>query len=302
MLDEPALIPPDKLRLIILYVLFKQGIVAGDINKLLLHAHLPPHDQSLVQNLELLGARVTRPLKDKDARPQTPLFQRKPPPINTQEEVLISRFEPALKQMLEEHIRGTLDAGSFPYARPDQAPLPSDMLATQSAASLRSAKPTWAFASSNSAGRPRERILVFMAGGATYSEARACYEIAHKNNRDVVLMTSHMLTPITFLGQLADLSADRRRLHLPADRPAKRAPEHLLRSFETPPPPQAQSAPGRPPAQMPPREPARTGRPQQGGGPGLPDRMAGMNLNGGDGSGKPKKEEKEKKKKHGFFR
>jgi syntaxin-binding protein 1 len=213
-----------------------------------------------------------------------------------QAEVLISRFEPALKHVLEDHIKGNLDPIAFPYARPDQAPLQSELLVNQSSASLRSAKPTWAFAaSSTSLARPRERVIVFMAGGATYSEARVCYEIGNRNNRDVVLMTTHMLTPRSFLGQLSDLSTDRRRLNLPADRQARRAPNHL---FEEPAP---KTAPQPSTSQRPPQQP-----PRPSGGSVPTDRMGALDLNGGrygESFGKLRKDkEGEKKKKHGFFR
>ena len=79
----------------------------------------------------------------------------------------------------------------------------------------------------------KQRVIVFMAGGATYSESRACYEISKNSNRDVMLVTSHMLTPALFLRQVTDLSVDRRQLGLPADQPKKKAPQHL---FERPTP------------------------------------------------------------------
>ena len=76
-----------------------------------------------------------------------------------------------------------------------------------------------------------------MAGGATYSESRACYEVSNSSNKDVFLATSHMLTPSLYLRQVGDLSVDKRRLDLPAERPKPRAPDHL---FEREPPPKPQ--------------------------------------------------------------
>jgi syntaxin-binding protein 1 len=52
-----------------------------------------------------------------------------------------------------------------------------------------------------------------------------------------------MLTPLMFVRQLADLSADRRRLNIPADMPKPQAPKHL---FE----PDPQPKPVAPPAQQ----------------------------------------------------
>ena len=131
--------------------------------------------------------------------------------------------------MLEEHIRGTLDQSNFPFTKPHldaaEGLLGHDSV---SQASLRStAKPTWA-RTRPSAMEPRQRIIVFVAGGATYSESRACYEISQAFNKDVFLATSHMLTPSLYLRQVGDLSVDRRRLDLPAERPRPQAPAHLF--------------------------------------------------------------------------
>jgi syntaxin-binding protein 1 len=309
MLDEPDLVLPDRLRLIALYILFKNGILDVDIQRLLLHAKLPTQDDIILKNLELLGARVTKPLKD--VKPTIPLFPPKPVP-QFQEELSISRYEPVLKRLLEEHVQNTLSPDIFPYVKPELAPSAEDMNASMTSASLRSVKSTWASRNKAGVSQPRQRIIVFMGGGATYSEARACYEVAEASNRDVYLVTSHMLTPGLFLQQLGDLSSDRRQLGIPADRPAKKAPAHLFEQ-EAPPRPVAHQGSGL-------SSTSSTGGPPT-------DRMGSMNLNGGGrpsgsaSSGRPpgggpiklggetdpgklrKEKDKydEKKKKHHFF-
>ena len=276
-LDEEAVVAPDRLRIIALYILFKYGLLQGDIKKLLMHAQLPLQDEAILYNLELLGARVAKPLKDTKS-PAPPIFPKKQPPPSADDELLISRFDPALKSMLDEHIRGTLDPLIFPYLKPELAPAANDPSANLSSGSLRSAKPTWASRKLNAV-EPRQRIIIFMAGGATYSEARACYEASEQTNRDVVLVTSHMLTPGFFLRQLGDLHMDRRGLGLPVDRPAKRAPAHLFEDDAPNPAPPMKTGGGGLPGG--PRMSAQ--RPLASGGP-LVDRMSAMSLNGG-GSG-----------------
>ncbi|KAI4125828.1 MAG: hypothetical protein LQ338_004069 [Usnochroma carphineum] len=239
LLDDDAIQFPDRLRLVIQYLLYRDGLLPTDIQKLLLHSRLPSQDSEVIYNLEVLGAHVTRVLKD--TRPGAQYqFGKKEAQAPTINESGLSRFEPALKIVLEELSRGTLDQNTFPFTKPhlDAA----DGLMGQdnvSQASLRSAKPTWA-RTRPSASEPRQRILVFMAGGATYSESRACYEVSQALNKDIYLATTHMLTSSLFLRQVGDLSVDRRRLDLPADRPKPRAPGHLFEK-ETPPPPPTKS-------------------------------------------------------------
>lgn len=229
-----------------MYLMYRDGLLGGDIRKLLAHAKLPPQDGEVIYNLDLLGVRVEKPLKDTKAASQ-PLFPLKQPAAAQEQDVSLSRFEPSVKRMLEEQIKGTLDPTIFPYTRP-QTDTDSAMRDQISQSSLRSAKPTWA-RTRGSGDQPRQRIIVFMAGGATFSEARACYEVSQSSSKDVFLATSHMLNPGLFLRQLGDLSVDKRRLDIPAERPKPTAPAHLFEK-DQPPPPVAQQAPSsvKPPA------------------------------------------------------
>lgn len=299
LLDDDSVIPPDRLRLLLLYIVYRGGLLGGDIRKLMAHAQLPGQDGNVISNLSLLGVRVEKPLGEEKPPAQQPLFNRRAP-VPESEEVSLSRYEIALKQMLEEQIRGTLDPAVFPFTRPhtdnDGGVAAQEMISQQ--ASLRSAKPTWA--RTRSIDQPRQRMIVFMAGGATQSEARTCYEISQTYNRDVFLATTHMLSPGLFLRQLGDLRVDRRRLDIPADRPKPTAPAHL---FER----EAQPAP----TAQPQKQKVSTAHLNP---PAPPEAlMANMNL-GSNGStppqspsapagGKPHKKEKEKKeKKYRFFK
>ncbi|KAJ5489136.1 hypothetical protein N7539_004026 [Penicillium diatomitis] len=303
LLDDEAVIHSDRLRLILLYIMYRGGLLGGDIRKLMAHAQLPGQNGQVIANLDLLGIRVEKPLKD-EKPPVPPLFNRKPPPPNP-EELSLARYELNVKQLLEEQIKGTLDPNVFPFTRPhtenDGGTATQEMLSQQ--ASLRSAKPTWA--RTRAVDQPRQRIIVFMAGGATHSEARACYEVSQAHNRDVYLVSSHMLTPALFLRQLGDLSVDKRRLDLPADRPKPIAPAHLFEKSAPPPvAPQPQKKAVPPPHLNPPVAPG--------------DMMANLSLNNGatapptgdshkkdkDKKGKDKhdKDKKDKERKFRFFK
>jgi syntaxin-binding protein 1 len=299
LLDDDSVVPPDRLRLLLLYIIYRGGLLGGDIRKLMAHAGLPPQDGNVIANLELLGVRVEKPLRD-EKPPVQPLFSRRNP-VPESEELSLSRYDLAIKLMLEDQIRGTLDPTVFPFTRPhtetDSALAAQEMMSQQ--ASLRSAKPTWA--RTRSVDQPRQRIIVFMAGGATYGESRACHEISATYNRDVFLVTTHMLSPGLFLRQVGDLSVDRRRLDLPMERPKPTAPAHLFEREKPPtptPPPQQKKKPV-PTAHLNPPAPPEA-------------LMAGMSINSNgtspvpSGGGNRKDKEKEKKdkkdKKYRFFK
>jgi syntaxin-binding protein 1 len=243
LLDDESVIPADRLRLIMLYILYRDGVIPEDIQRLLAHSSLPPQDAEVVSNLDLLGARSTKALKENRPSP-APLFPRKTSSTAASEGYALSRFEPALKMLLEEVSKGILDQSIFPYTRPPLDNSEADMY-NASQASLRSAKPTWA-QNRRSMHESKQRIIVFMAGGATYSESRACYEVSRNSGKDIFLATSEMLTPALFVRQIADLSLDRRRLNLPSDRPRPKAPAHLFEREERTPVPTPPTVPAKP--------------------------------------------------------
>lgn len=301
-LDEDSIIRPDRLRLIALYLLYKDGLLPADLMKLLAHAQLPPQDGEVINNLDLLGARIARPLKD-NKPPPPPLFPRKPAPPANAEEYALSRFTTALQNLLEDHVRGVLDQTIFPYTKPHLDATEPSAQDSVSAASLRSAKPTWAKSRLSSV-EPRQRIIVFMAGGATYSESRACYEVSRQTSRDVFLITSHMLNPGLFVRQIGDLSVDKRRLGIPAELPKPKAPAHLFERDEPPKPtPPSLAKPGLPKTPAPPTAGlgAMTLNSGSGAAVGRPQNGQGSHLAAQNSGGKLSKDPEKKKKKHHFF-
>ncbi|KAM0587677.1 hypothetical protein ACHAP6_004360 [Verticillium nonalfalfae] len=290
LLDDQAITPSDRLRLIILYILYREGVIENDITLLLEHAKLPKDEAVVVKNLAHLGGRVLHNLKEA-RRAHPPAFPKntKPPEVN--EEYALSRFEPALQSVLEDVVRGTLSGDLFPYMKPPMDPN-EDLIAAQQG-SLRAGRPNWA-ASGRKAPENRQRVIVFLAGGATFSESRVCYDIGAARSRDIFLATSHMLSPNLFIRQLRDLDKGRGRLDLPAERPKPRAPDWIHERPAPPPQQQQQQQMGAPPG---PRAPpsaqqgaaaAQQGRrppPPAGGLPGRPQapptaQMSNMSLGG----------------------
>lgn len=260
LLDDDSVVHEDRLRLLIMYVVYRNGILGGDIEKLRCHGQLSPMDGEIIYNLDMLGARVQRQLKD-ESPPLQPLF---PPKLvdTTGMEISLSRFEPTMRYMLEEACAGTLDPTLFPPVKPHLEAANSQMSVSQT--SLRNAgKPTWAQTRAQS-NKPRQRIIVFMAGGATYAEARACYETSLMMGKEVFLATSHMITPKTYLRQVGLLSAGRKQLELPMDRAPAKLPAWISDA-----PPQSQQAPN--PQQPPNGRPPDSVRPPT-------DDMRNMNL------------------------
>ena len=299
LLDDESVIDDDRVRLIILYAMYRNGLLAGDIRKLLAHAQLNPQQADMINNLDLLGARVTKPLKD-TAPPPQPIIAAKVPTTQLEDENTLSRFEPTLKSILQEQVRGSLDQSIFPFTKID--PNENMMAQGDAQASLRSAKPTWA-RTRPSGNESKQRIIVFVAGGATYAESRACYEVSQAMSRDVILATSHMLNPKLFMRQLGELGMDRRQLDLPVDRPPRKAPSYLHERAmpSRPAAPGSATGPISGPGQPPPMSKSPPQQRQQisGGLPQAPRAPAGANTS--DGNYGPKRDDWPNSNSNGSF-
>lgn len=198
----------DKLRIIALYIMHRDGVPEGDKKRLYQHARLALHEMDSVNNLSYLGINV-----DKDSgKKRKPIFKQKP----DEDAYDISRYQPGLKSMLEvclcassvlysstddgtsisqEHFAGTLDQTMFPYVRDAPVAAASSSRASQTSVpttgSLRSARPQWTTnRGKKTTNESRQRVLVFVAGGATYSEVRTVYKVSEAANKDVFLGSS----------------------------------------------------------------------------------------------------------------
>jgi syntaxin-binding protein 1 len=134
---------------------------------------------------------------------------------SNEEEYELSRYKPLLRTVIEvrhncpsflsplsllvaahpwsqDQVSGRLDPGGFPYVKdyPQSNPTASSARpAMTSTTSLRSAKPSWhrAARTGGPAVENRQRLLVFVAGGMTYSEMREAYALSSQLGKDIFI-------------------------------------------------------------------------------------------------------------------
>ncbi|GAA5975062.1 hypothetical protein JCM11641_000015 [Rhodosporidiobolus odoratus] len=203
LLDDRSVSSTDKLRIIALYIMHRDGVPEGDKKRLYQHARLALHEMDAVNNLNHLGVNV-----DKDSgKKRKAIFKQK----EEEDSYDISRYQPMIKYMLEDHFAGTLDQTTFPYVRDAPAAGGSSLrssatVSAPTSGSLRSARPQWtAQRSKRVLNEPKQRVMVFVAGGATYSEVRTVYKVSQSTNKDVFLGTTHLASPQQFTSDLANL-------------------------------------------------------------------------------------------------
>ncbi|KAF8347811.1 ras opposite [Amanita rubescens] len=200
LIDSREVINANKVRVVALYIQYRDGVPDEDKRRLYQHARLNISEQDAVNSLVHMGVRITRTATDRETK------KRKQKPIS-EDEYELSRFKPTLRGMLEDHVAGKLDKVEFPYVReaPSMIPLPATARPAPSpTTSLRSQKPAWHRAAKPGATSVeiRQRVMVFVFGGMTYSEIREAYLLSTALNKDIYIGSTHTLTPRQFVDDL----------------------------------------------------------------------------------------------------
>ncbi|KAM3583138.1 syntaxin binding protein 1 [Umbelopsis sp. WA50703] len=222
LLDDPYVTPLDKARLLMLYIISKEGgIFEDDRKKLLEHARLPRDLREAINNLSMLGVKVTRVRRKSGEKSLRKKLTRRKSDKTEEQPYELSRYVNNVKKTMEAHVTGTMDAAQFPFTRQSDAEMQEDISkpganVPASGVSLRSTKPTWSNKKNSVGGSFRTptgaRLIIFVAGGMTYSEMRSAYEIADIHNREVIIGSSHIITPA---GYVQDLSLLRKPAPIP---------------------------------------------------------------------------------------
>ncbi|KAE9398544.1 Sec1-like snare protein [Gymnopus androsaceus JB14] len=197
-LDSREVINANKVRIIALYIQFREGVPDEDRRRLYQHARLSLAEQDAVNALTQFGVRISRAPGDKDFKKK---LKQKP---SDDTEYDLSRYKPLIKTVIEECVNERLDTALFPYVKdaPSATPAPTSLRSPPPASSLRSARPSWHRAARSNVAEIRPRILLFVAGGMTYSEVREVYQLSTALNKDIYIGSTHLITPRQFVDDL----------------------------------------------------------------------------------------------------
>ncbi|ORY04742.1 Sec1-like protein [Basidiobolus meristosporus CBS 931.73] len=204
-LSSAEIIPNDKLRLILLYMITYGNVKSEDLRRLRMHAKLSDRDAEAMENLAYFEGslrNVTCP-QEKSTRRFNFFSRKTEEPEDVPYE--LSRFVPNIKKIVERAIQNNLDSTLYPFVSEPEGVKPQAE-PKFTATSLRSAKGNWQRSNQqNLATSPTGKIILFVAGGLTYSEIRSIYELANATKREIYIGTTHIINPIQFVQDLSNL-------------------------------------------------------------------------------------------------
>ncbi|XP_032691224.1 protein ROP isoform X1 [Odontomachus brunneus] len=181
----------DKLRIIALYVISKNGITDENLNRLVHHAQVSVDDKQTIVNMANLGINV---VVDGN-RKKLYTVQRKE--RITEQTYQMSRWTPIIKDVMEDSIEDKLDSKHFPF------------LAGRAASSGYHAPTSaryghWHKDKGQQTIKNVPRLIVFIVGGVCFSEIRCAYEVTNAlKNWEVIIGSSHIITPKSFMNDLS---------------------------------------------------------------------------------------------------
>jgi len=173
----------EKVRLLLLYIILKNGLPESDIDKILDHSSIPNWFKTYVINMSFLGINILT--RRRTGHNVPPVKAR-----NVDGGYATARWSPYINDVMEDAIEHELDGEKFPSL---------DNVGGQNKA----------------VGKPKKVIVCFI-GGLTYWEMTAAYQVTAQTGVDVLIGGDEILAPSAFLEKIQKL---KRWSHL--GRPAK---------------------------------------------------------------------------------
>ncbi|XP_068695792.1 syntaxin-binding protein 1-like [Montipora foliosa] len=186
----------DKIRIILLYIIFKSGISEENLAKLCEHAQIPSDYRAIIKNMSYLGVPIVQ--DSSGARKGT-----KPARKERTSLYELSRWVPVVKDIMEDAVDEKLSSTLYPFI--SQRTGSSAISSKGQAMSARYGN--WHKEKGSTEARAGPRLIIFIVGGVCFSETRTAYEVTTaKKDWEVLIGSTHVITPDVFLTSLRELA------------------------------------------------------------------------------------------------
>jgi len=210
LLSNPIVSNEDKIRLLMMYIVSQEGIQEKHRTDLVNLAKLKLEDQAAIVNLKYLGVTLLKSIDKKNKTKKEKDKKQKPrddaPPYE------LSRYSPELKFILDDLVNGKLSNEKFPFCKEGSDSNNNNSSKEEKGVSMRSktVHATWGTKEKKKKEEKTvttsgPRVIVFIAGGATFSEMRTIYEISEAYKKEVILGTTKPLTPKGYVEEMKKL-------------------------------------------------------------------------------------------------
>ncbi|XP_074791024.1 syntaxin-binding protein 2-like isoform X4 [Natator depressus] len=195
---DPSVQAYDKIRIILIYIFLKNGVDKENLTKLIQHANIQ-QQRDIIHNMQFLGISLTPGVRDWGRGPSGQLRPERK--VRLESSYQLSRWTPMLKDIMEDIIEDKLDKNLWPFV---SDPVPT----TSSQAAVSARFRHWHKNKPAAEYRTGPRLIIYVLGGLSMSEMRCAYEMtpATKGKWEVVIGSSHILTPKRFLDDIQTLN------------------------------------------------------------------------------------------------
>eukprot|EP00475_Leptophrys_vorax_P009679 TRINITY_DN1640_c0_g1_i2.p1 TRINITY_DN1640_c0_g1~~TRINITY_DN1640_c0_g1_i2.p1 ORF type:complete len:647 (+),score=199.54 TRINITY_DN1640_c0_g1_i2:196-1941(+) len=202
----------EKLRLLMIYIISQDGIDVATRKQLFSIADFSASQEEAVQNLVSLGVTLQSSSKKASAKVLNAERIRKAKDKARTVPLELMRFTPFIGELLQEFAAGTLPKNPFRYLKDKEPPASEANVSGSKAAKapgpVRSVRQSrWREQTAEEKKYVDEtpttpRLIIFVAGGVTFSEVREAYEAAKVHSRDVIICSTHTLNAEQFIDEL----------------------------------------------------------------------------------------------------
>eukprot|EP01039_Chlorochromonas_danica_P009995 gene9995-11054_t len=197
-----------KMRLVAIYFISQRGIPGSEefINQIFQVARLSQTDVKTITNFEriLACSQLPAAAEEKKGGLFSSIFggAKAPKHAPTPEgEYADTRHVCLLRAYLEQLLAGNLPTDKFPAMGPALSAGPKS-----EAKSVRRFGAASRFGKKDGANFSGGRNLVFIAGGVAYAEMRVCYELMAKEQKEIIVGSTHVMNPSQYLVDVGSLN------------------------------------------------------------------------------------------------